>query len=153
MCLSLLKMSLKFIIQFEESQMKLNDVCDSDDMFLNDEIIHNNISTQKRASVEVIYNNKKFNLNELLVVEPAKNEIINFNGFLNNLGKEISATFVDELEEQLKEKGEEEETVSVLIKKKNRILPVKELQIDEDANLVNYTVDESVQVSKFTQPN
>ncbi|CAG9862632.1 unnamed protein product [Phyllotreta striolata] len=54
-------------------------------------------SNESNASVELIAGPNKYNINDLLIVEDEKDKAdeLFFKGFLNNLGKSVTVTFVD----------------------------------------------------------
>lgn len=93
------------------------------------------------APVELIYGENKYSLEDLLVVEKTEEENYNFNGFLNNLGKEVIATFADNSDRPHLEDTGGQVTISLV--GKDKVLPVKELQLDEDTNIIKCVLVEN----------
>ncbi|KAJ8918981.1 hypothetical protein NQ315_016885 [Exocentrus adspersus] len=156
MCMSMLRMSYKFIIQFEKSHNWLNSSSRIDQSstyehelphspfnkleYEDDE--HSVQNKSNESPVEIIIGKQKFSLNDLLIVEePEKEDRNNFNGFLKNLGEEISATFVDKSTSKTPSERQCEDAVSIFMAlNENNVLPVRELKIDDETNTINYIV-------------
>jgi uncharacterized Zn-finger protein len=108
MCLSLLKISYEFQVQFKNSQRLLENVkeastkkiVDLKHKFCEESAYAKSQDKQLKAlsaaPVELIYGENKFDLGDVVVIEEEKEEDFSFEGFLKNLGKEISAEFVKE---------------------------------------------------------
>lgn len=107
----------------------------------NNKITHEefSVTNDSDGSVELIFGDSKFSLNQILVVENPEDEKIDFKGFLNNLGEEVTATFVDKCE--IKEVDNEDVTISLV--GNNITLPVKELEIQEETNTIKCIVIEN----------
>lgn len=98
------------------------------------------------APVELIYGENKFSLSDLLVVEKSEDPDCDFKGFLSNLGKEVTATFADNYEYRLEKdmlENTNQEQVTISLVGKDKILPVKELQVDEETNTIKCVVVEN----------
>lgn len=137
-------MSVKFIYQFEDNQSKLNDIFNKNNSV--------SLSSQKDcknkselnsvksgdAPVELIYGENKYSLTELLVVENADDDNCDFQGFLNNLGKEVTATFADKSDVHSGKSAFDDTggQVSISLVNKDKVVPVKELQLDEETNII-----------------
>lgn len=146
-CFSILKISLKFIYQFQESENTLKTKLGESNVLSpqeDNEKIKSKYSPeyQIEAPVEVIYGENKFNLSDLLVVETAEEENCNFKGFLDNLGTEVSATFVEKSDKCSLENIKEGQ-VSISLVANDKILPVKELQLEEETNTIKCLVVEN----------
>lgn len=143
-------MSVKFIYQFEDSQNKLNNIfgktsseplsqkdCDNSSQL--------NLPINVKAPVELIYGENKYSLTELLVVENAEDgNNSEFQGFLNNLGKEVTATFADKSDihsgkSTIADTGGQ---VTISLVNKDKVVPVKELQLDEETNVIQCVLAE-----------
>lgn len=137
-------MSLKFIYQFEESQNKLKDIL-GEGYQSKLQYNQNESDNDNSASVELIYGENKYSLDDLLVVENTEEENYNFNGFLKNLGKEIFATFTDKSDEDLYRPTLEDTNgqVTISLVGKDKVLPVKELQLDEETNTIKCVLVEN----------
>ncbi|XP_056638265.1 zinc finger protein 239-like [Diorhabda sublineata] len=100
MCVSFLKMALQFITQFKDSQKKLKDIFNNstpayyDTSEINCDKSVNKIKNSD-SSVELIIKDQSYSLNELVVVENPESEEQDYKSFINKLGKEISATIVN----------------------------------------------------------
>ncbi|XP_023029463.1 uncharacterized protein [Leptinotarsa decemlineata] len=141
-CASVLKMAFEFIKQFKESQLELRKRFNHD---LSEPEFDGSVKREKEdntPNVELIFQNNKFNINDLLVVEKQETENCTFEGFLGNLGKEVTATFVENLESK-NCNNIVKDIISVSVIGKDRIIPVSQLQIDEDANVIEYVLDEN----------
>lgn len=77
-------------------------------------------SDDTKAPVEIIVGNEKYDFKDLVIVENDQQEDIDFTGFLKNLGKTVSASFVNKEELQIKRKRNEEEPM-VMLEKINKI--------------------------------
>ncbi|KAG5884490.1 hypothetical protein JTB14_001285 [Gonioctena quinquepunctata] len=158
-CTSILKMSYQFIRQFEESQRELEEKFNctaKEEPETNCQEITSEIKKEidNTPNVELIFLNNKFSINDLLVVEKTEEEDSDFKGFLENLGKEVTASFVGELDEKkLHNDSENENMISVSVIDKDRILPVCQLQIDEDANLIEYTIEDNLKSEEDVEEN
>lgn len=148
-------MSLEFITQYEKSQKRLQKMfksdtpayqsikleCDSNDDpqsaneedYLTEEIKYDPNDPLK---VELIIKDKKFNLNEILVVEKTVKETHDYKGFIQNLGKEISATIVSKKENHINL----ENNISVL----KVVSDEEEMQEMHDSNDENEEGEESI---------
>lgn len=84
-CYSFLNLAYQFIVNFEKSEMILKE--------------HFNLGvsgkTESKAPVEIILPDGRFDVKDLVIVEEAEEKPEVFQGFLNNLGTEISAVFVE----------------------------------------------------------
>lgn len=155
-CLSFLKMALKFILQFEESQIKIDkilgihlsesnlDAKDNERFKLLDKETEGfkNVENKNDVTpVEVIYGENKFSLSDLILVEEEEKEGNNFSGFLRNLGKEVSASFTDKSRENKVETAEST-GVSITVIEKNRLLPVKELELIEETDEIKFVIED-----------
>lgn len=156
-CLSYLKIALKLILQFEESQEKINKLLgkqkpkpdsDVDNDLYKYEFLEEENDIKKSIDViddstpvEVIFGKNKFRLSDLIVVEEEKKEKCNFSGFLRNLGKEVTATFIDKDEEN-ELPTTESSGVSITVLEKNRCLPVKELEFIEETEEIKFVIVE-----------
>ncbi|CAH1173541.1 unnamed protein product [Phaedon cochleariae] len=145
-CASLLKMALQLIIQYKTTQLKLNEMFNfSSDETDEGDTKEEDYFQENKPSVELIYKDKKFNVQELVVVEDVNQKTCDYQGFLNNLGREVTATFADyqNLRKKCKEEIEINE-VSVAVKEKDRYVPVKEIQIDQSSNQIEYIVEDVI---------
>lgn len=109
--------------------------------FLNTENVLNiqNIP-EHNPSVEVIIGKKKFNLNDIVIVEEVKVKSQNYSGFLNNLGKTVSATFVKK-DLQYESKIVFEENPIVVIEKKKTLEEPQQNYMSEEDLEDKYTVE------------
>ncbi|XP_018576695.1 zinc finger protein 62-like [Anoplophora glabripennis] len=145
MCISILKMSYKFVTQFETTQNKLSIQTGiypiyrphfSQSQFQEDMNFEN--EREDDAPVEIIVGEQKFNLKDLFIVEEPEKEQCNFKGFLKNLGQEVSATFADKSNNKMVLQEQNEDAVSIYMSlNENNVLPVRELKIDDDTNTIN----------------
>ncbi|KAB0802432.1 hypothetical protein PPYR_04618 [Photinus pyralis] len=87
-CSSLLKICYNFKLQFEASQGKLHKY------FGKSETILESFQGAPSAQVELISKRGVYNLNDVFIVEDEDAHIPNYEGFLKNLGREITADFV-----------------------------------------------------------
>lgn len=142
--MSILKIALKFIFQFEETQNKLNSLFIANGIELtqlDSNIVENMKNVTIESPVEITFGSQKFGLNELLVVEKDEEDKSNFQGFLSNLGKDISASFVKKPTN--KGKSDQKEQVTISLVEKDKISIVQEVGFDENTNLVKYIVIEN----------
>lgn len=143
-------MSAKFIYQFEDSQSKLNNIFGkTSSVPLSQKVCDNrsqlNSPASVKAPVELIYGENKYSLTELLVVENAEDgNNCEFQGFLNNLGKEVTATFADksDIHSDKSTVADTDGQVSISLVNKDKIVPVKELQLDEETNVIQCVLAE-----------
>ncbi|XP_050300870.1 zinc finger protein 287-like isoform X2 [Anthonomus grandis grandis] len=102
MCFELLKISYDFVQQYKSSMEKLREqfgeVNQDSERKLAQENVEEDakrqISNGKHAPVEILVGNEKFNIKDILIVEEDTEESPDFQGFLKNLGKAVSASFV-----------------------------------------------------------
>ncbi|XP_063912581.1 zinc finger protein 415-like [Zophobas morio] len=102
MCLSFLKIAYEFQEQFYSSQNLLGKVTEevpvekSEICCNRKESVSEKPPTEERpvVAVELIYGDNKFDLNDVLIVEDEKRDKISYDGFLKNLGSEVSAKFI-----------------------------------------------------------
>lgn len=92
-----MKIAYEFRLQFTKSQKILEKLTNEIPVF---EEVENVVVQTKSTSpppppVELIYGESKFDLNEVLVVENENESKTTYQGFLKNLGSEVSATFVN----------------------------------------------------------
>ncbi|KAJ8985069.1 hypothetical protein NQ317_019752, partial [Molorchus minor] len=130
-CISMLKITYKFVKQFNEAQETLSkkvgkdctsyELYKNDVKFENDEVENLNFK-ETSAPVEIIFGETKYDLKDL--------------------GQEVSATFTNH-QSHVKPAEEKHDMVSIFMKDdKNCILPVKELQIDDDTNTIEIIIVE-----------
>ncbi|VEN44328.1 unnamed protein product [Callosobruchus maculatus] len=147
-CMSVLKMAYSFIIQFKKSQATLERKLNVDSYFDNEENFKIELEPTKQigksSEVELIVDEKKYDLGDIMYVEEHKVGELKFDGFLNNLGKEITATFAGEKREQ---KLNNDHAITILMKDKNCMVPVRELQIDETTNEIKFEVQSDDNIS------
>lgn len=160
MCISILKMSYKFVTQFEATQHKLKKKTGIFPTYgppQSDQLIEDyNLTNGKEddAPVEIIFGEQKFNLKDLLIVEEPEKEYCNFKGFLKNLGQEVSATFADKSNNKIAFEELNEDAVSIYMSlNENNVLPVKELKIDGDTNTINCIILEENDFKEETEEN
>lgn len=103
-------------------------------------------------------NNHKYNIEapvELIYgAEKAEDENSDFRGFLSNLGKEVTATFAEKYEVKPEKDivdDPDQGQVSISLVGKNKILPVKELQVDEDTNTIKCVVVENDEAEEIEE--
>lgn len=101
MCLSMLNLSYRLIVQFEKSQKLLEKYFTKHGLKNNRQIRPENESEEinrheepSDAPVELILGENKFDVKDILIIEDEKQDDNQFDGFLKNLGTEISASFV-----------------------------------------------------------
>lgn len=95
MCLELLKISYDLVIQFRESQKKLQEQFKELGQGSDEEEFSNKSEeVVQKAPVEILVGGEKFNINDLLIVEEDSDDTEPFDGFLKNLGTSVSASFV-----------------------------------------------------------
>lgn len=146
-------MSLKFIHQFESSQEKLKQMLGENEVPYrldnstpafenNSEYVEDGANCDTIAPVELIVGKNKYSLNDLLVVEKPEEENCDFRGFLNNLGTEVSATFVDEKKSCHFQKSTKDQ-ISLSLVENDKVLPLQELQLDEETNTIQLIVVEN----------
>ncbi|KAJ8956512.1 hypothetical protein NQ318_019230 [Aromia moschata] len=170
-CVSMLKMTFKFVCQFEETQKKLmKKLGKSTDELLKDGPSHGvksdmSDSDQKNdlATVEIIYRENKFDLKNVIVVEEENEEETNYRAFLKNLGQEVSASFARKSKRKPDAQPYSDNVVSIYVTdSENGVLPIKELKIDDDTNTIDYVIlddddkkynDDSVQSSSDMEDN
>lgn len=125
MCLGLLKIAYNLKMQFKNSEEvlmrhfreTLYSLSDT-----NEEGETKNDIFQEPSPVEIIVGSNKYGLKDILIVEEEKPDQENFKGFLDNLGKTVTAKFVNKSKNSTKNIHEEEPVV--LIEKLES--PVKE---------------------------
>lgn len=83
-CYSVLNLAYKFVVD-----------CERTENILNKRLNLFKETNENEASVELISSDGKFDVKELLIVEEVDDEANDFDGFLRNLGTEISAVFVE----------------------------------------------------------
>lgn len=156
MCISILKMSYKFVIQFEATQNKLRKKTGIYPAYGPPEpngLIEDVSLSEKEdaAPVEIIFGEQKFNLMDVLIVEEPEKEQCNFKGFLKNLGQEVSATFAEKSNNKIALEEHNEDAVSIYMALNENVLPVKELKIDDDTNTINCIVLEEDDLKEDTE--
>lgn len=117
MCLGLLKISYNFKIQFINSEKvlfghfkkTLNPVLDD---YENSGTKNDDISN-KPSPVEIIVGPNKYDLKDILIVEEENPDQETFKGFLDNLGKTVTAKFVNKSRNSTKNMCEEEPIVLI----------------------------------------
>ncbi|KAK4882107.1 hypothetical protein RN001_005426 [Aquatica leii] len=96
-CMRLLQAFYDFKLKFEKNQQILSSYF-KEELVENDSFISVLELVQENSEVvpvELISKQGKFDLKDVFIVEPSEEESFNFNGFLNNLGTEVSASFVN----------------------------------------------------------
>uniref|UniRef100_A0AAR5Q5D3 Protein krueppel n=1 Tax=Dendroctonus ponderosae TaxID=77166 RepID=A0AAR5Q5D3_DENPD len=97
-CLELLKITYDLVVQYHVSKQKLKaelrklgeNYCEGESRSEDDEV-----EKPPKAPVEIFMGSKKLKLNDLLIVdEETDDEDRSFEGFLQNLGKTVTASFV-----------------------------------------------------------
>lgn len=95
LCCSFLNLAYKFVVDYEKSEAVLKEHFNLGDF---------NDALKTEATVEIISANGRFDANDLVIVEEEDDKPEGFDGFLRNLGTEVSAFFVENDEEQVKKK-------------------------------------------------
>ncbi|KAF7268379.1 hypothetical protein GWI33_018481 [Rhynchophorus ferrugineus] len=96
MCREFLKISYDLKVQYKESQEQLKNCFKSSEK-------EKNCSTQvtatnnedKEASVEIVVGSQKFDIQNVLIVEDDDEKVENYDAFLDNLGTNITASYVN----------------------------------------------------------
>nr|CAI5861254.1 unnamed protein product [Callosobruchus analis] len=144
LCMSVLKMAYSFIIQFKESQATLEKKLNIESFFDNEEDIENKLERTKKnlkgSEVELIVDNKKYDLGDIMYIENDQVGETRFDSFISKLGKEITATFVGQKREEPK-LDNADNAITILMRDNNSIVPVRELQIDETTNEIRIEVE------------
>lgn len=120
-----MEISYKFKEQILRSDILL---CD----YFNENTIANSNATKEnseQASVELVSKHGKFELQDVLIIEDKEEEMFGYEGFLKNLGKEVSAAFV--------------KTKKSFDRKPNSVTIVKTEEIDKDMNIVSIYINGS----------
>lgn len=118
-CYSFLTLSYKFILDCEKSEEILEQHYQMD-------------VNEDKAPVELISVDGTFDVKDLLIVEEVDEKPESFDGFLRNLGTEISAVFVENGEQQTKK--EEPSSYDVTITKRSA---EEEEEVEEEEEAVN----------------
>ncbi|XP_018569478.1 zinc finger protein 669-like [Anoplophora glabripennis] len=117
MCQGLLKISYNLKIQFKKSEkILLQHFKNMSDPFkLNNENSESKTEdlSDETSHVEIIVGSSKYDLKDILIVEEEKSDEENFKGFLNNLGKTVTAKFVNKAKSLQKSVHEEKAILQI----------------------------------------
>ncbi|KAJ8924832.1 hypothetical protein NQ315_000986 [Exocentrus adspersus] len=109
-CLSYLRVSYKLTLQFTNSEkVLLERFSGTGDLPLEG----TNGTCEKPSPVEIIVGPHKYDLKDILIVEAEEPDDNNFKGFLDNLGKAVTAELVNKCDTTMKNIQEEEPVVLI----------------------------------------
>lgn len=113
-CYSLLNLAYKFIVDFEKNEKILKH------HFKEVEVVHvenekeeSVLQTRKNVPVELITSDARFDVRDVVIVEEEDNKNEVFEGFLSNLGSEISAMFVEGNEKHRRKEEPQSHTITI----------------------------------------
>lgn len=128
MCLSLLNLSYKLILQFEKSQTVLDDYFQICGLKTKEQVNqHDQKNVEENCEctpipVELIAGENRYDVKDLIIVVEENEEPQQYDGFLKNLGTEISASFVNDRLKNSKKNQADAIVNSISIIKKNKTL-------------------------------
>ncbi|CAH1963324.1 unnamed protein product [Acanthoscelides obtectus] len=143
-CMSMLKMAYRFIVQFKDSQTKLKNEMNiepiDNQMTVEIQPEHSNRNS-KNGEVEVIVDENRYDLNDIVYVEEDdETGEDKYDVFLSKLGKEITATFASEKRDDAKQQNDTS-AITILMKEKDSLVPVRELEIDDAAEVIRVELE------------
>ncbi|XP_030760730.1 zinc finger protein 184-like isoform X2 [Sitophilus oryzae] len=138
MCAEFLRIAYDLKIQYQTSRQNLDSMAEEIDELSSDEDTENANETggETQAPVEIVVGSQKFDLKNLVIVEDEVEDNIRYDGFLQNLGTAISATFVNK---KNKKKRLEIEPPSIVIEKVIEKMVNNETEITD---IEYYTIEE-----------
>ncbi|EFA05700.2 Cdc2 kinase-like protein [Tribolium castaneum] len=147
-CLSYLKIAFEFQTQFKKSQEILHKTLKIEvpPRNNNTSVVQQPVST---PTVELICGESKFDLNDIIIIEENQADRTSFQGFLSNLGTEISASFLGESHKNVQIPEPVENDVVILpIKHEQKIADVEQDVLDISRLSVTKVAEESKVIIK-----